>query len=167
MAEDIWTIVGLSSLVSIIVTVILGLMRDVIFERYRFNRQQEADHLKNQIQVLSRIHFLLVRLQKGATDLRFFKEPEFNVKELNDLIEGNSSLLTQDIFNDWMDIWVLVRQSELEKDSHKQSVARGTYAFKIDLLIIEIESYHNNVLLPKYRSFVGDTIMPLSSKTVK
>ena len=71
--DDFWTIIGLSSLIASIVTVVLGLARDVIVDKYRFKRQSEAGYLQSQIQVFSKIYFVLTRTTKGATKSLFFK----------------------------------------------------------------------------------------------
>jgi hypothetical protein len=64
--DDVWTIIGLSSLIASVVTVVLGIARDVLVDKYRFKRESEAGYLQSQIQVFSKIYFLLTRAVRGS-----------------------------------------------------------------------------------------------------
>lgn len=67
MAENstvnIWNIIATSSLIASFVTAILGIIRDVFLERYRFKRQSESGYVQSQIQIYSQLYFFLNRLK--------------------------------------------------------------------------------------------------------
>jgi hypothetical protein len=67
---------GKLSLIASVVTVILGIVRDILVEKYRFKRESEAGYIQRQTQIYSQIYFLLKRLEKDATLLDFFKRWE-------------------------------------------------------------------------------------------
>ncbi len=167
MIEDIWSIIGLSSIISAIVSITLGFVSAYVLERSRFAREQKTTHLKNQIQLLSRMHSVLVRIQKNATDLRFYEDEENEIKELNSDMKGDTTLLPQELFNDWNDIWIHIRVWEREEDPKKKIRLGGNLGLKWDSMIAEIQGYHNHVLLPKYRKIVGDTINDLRAENFR
>lgn len=117
--DDIWSIIGLSSLIASLVTMILGIVRDILVEKHRFNRESQAGHIQRQIQLYSRIYFLLIRLRKGATAVALFGKSAEDVKELNDVIKTNSSLLESRIMNSWITIMALISKSSKIKTQKK------------------------------------------------
>lgn len=162
MAEDIWTIVGLSSLIASVVTVILGLARDVLVERYRFRRHSEAGYLQSQIQILWRIYFTLARMRKRAVGTRLFKEGWETFKEINAVIEKNILLLPSRIWNEWLGIMTQINKVLDEKDAKSKQEQSILLVKKIEKILDLIEEVANKDLIPKYRSIVGNTVSNLS-----
>lgn len=74
--NDVWSIIGLSSLVASVVTVILGIVRDVLVEKYRFKRESQAGYLQRQIQIYSHIYFFLQRMDRDVIKLDYFSKWE-------------------------------------------------------------------------------------------
>ena len=97
--NDIWSIIGLSSLVASVVTIVLGIVRDILVEKYRFKRESEAGFIQSQIQLYNQIYFLLRRWQIGAKMPQLFGEYGRNVKEINEIIKTSSSLLDHRVLN--------------------------------------------------------------------
>lgn len=159
--DDIWTIIGLSSLIASVVTVVLGIARDVLIERYRFKRQSEAGYIQSQIQVFSKIYFVLRRIEKGAVRPEFFKDTSEAIKEVNDIIEPSTHLLPSTILNRWLDFMVLVDSELKERDPKKKKelnhLAWEEHKALLDLLI----DTENQDLIPKYREIVGETVAML------
>ena len=159
-ATDIWTIIGLSSLIASVVTVILGLLRDVLVERYRFKRQSEAGYLQSQIQMVSRLHFLLTRIKMRATGV-LFKDIGETTLEINTLIEGNVNLLPPKVLDEWLKAMAIMKEALKEKDDEKQKVQTRKALEKFDRICCYLEEFANNDLIPKYRSIVGKTVAEL------
>jgi|GEM_PF-2599140 hypothetical protein len=156
--DDIWTIIGLSSLIASVVTVVLGIARDVLVERYRFKRQSEAGYIQSQIQVFSKIYFVLKRLTKGAVRPQFFKDTSEAIKEVNDIIEPNTHLLTAIILNRWLDFMVLVDNTLKEQDPEKKKELNHLAWEDLKALLDLVAATENGYLIPRYRKIVGETV---------
>ena len=155
--NDIWSIIGLSSLIASVVTIVLGIVRDVFVERYRFKREKEAGYLQGQIRLYSRIHFLIRRLTIGAvTSLLFEGVPEA-LKECNKTIEESSDLLEPRFLNEWLSIMTLIeRATKAKKEQKTKSYLEADKNMR--QIISIIEEVMNNNLIPKYRKIVGETV---------
>jgi hypothetical protein len=164
---NIWTIVGLSSLIAAVVTAILGLLRDVIVERYRFKRQCEADYLRNQIQIFSRIYFTLLRTRKGATGYTIFKKPEVTFKELNELIESNIHLLPFRLLNQWMETMALLTKALKEAEMKGRRESGKLVGEGFEKMLDILETVANEDLIPRYRKIVGHTVSRLSRESIE
>lgn len=160
--NDIWSIIGLSSLIASIVTVILGIVRDVLVEKHRFRRQSEAGYIQSQIQIYSRIYFLLQRLEKGASIAELFGDTVENMKELNKIIGKNSSLMEPKIVNEWLGMMAFSQKFMKEKKVTKKRTEYAKQMRKHSKSIREIiKTRMNNNLIPKYRKIVGETVPSL------
>jgi len=156
--DDVWGIIGLSSLIASVVTIGLGLIRDILVERYRFRRQSEAGYLQNQIRLYSQIFFLLERIRCLELDTLFFKEPSEDIKEINELLKTNSSSLESRVVADWS---ALVKSFSLgidEKDEAEKRRLRESASDKIWDITGTIREILNSNLLPRYRKIVGKTV---------
>jgi len=160
VATDIWTIIGLSSLIASVVTVILGLLRDFLIERYRFKRKSEAKYLQSQIQMVSRLHFLLTRIKIGATGVLFRNIGE-TTKDINTLIEGNVNSLPPKVLDEWLSTMAIMGTALKEKDDKKMAVQVKQGLEKFDKICGYLEEFANKDLIPKYRSIVGKTVADL------
>lgn len=164
--DDIWTIIGVSSLIASVVTVVLGIARDVLVERYRFNRQSEAGYIQSQIQILSKIHFLLARCKKGAVGF-LFKNVAESVKEVNEVIETNIQLLPPAILSEWLNLMAGINEAVEEKDPKKQKELVESANQEIGDLLKHIASFTNSYLIPKYRKIVGETVPRLPEDSIE
>lgn len=158
--NDIWSIIGLSSLVASVVTVLVGIVKDIVVEKYRFKRQSVAGYIQSQIQIYSRIYFLLKTLTEPTLTELFGTTPE-NVKELNDIIKAQSSLLEQKALNEWFAIWGWTKKyREGKEEAQKDEAIEKSYNHIRKLLSI-IKGIMNSNLIPKYRKIVGETVPDL------
>jgi len=156
--DQIWSIIGLSSLIAAVVTVSLGIVRDIFVEKYRFKRQSEAGFIQSQIQVYSQIHLLLARIEKRATEPLFFGEASTNLKEINDIIKTNSYLLTSRIKNEWLSFMAMFQRGFDVRDNKDRLVLGIALDAKKDEILSLIIVIINRDLIPKYRKIVGETV---------
>ena len=159
--DDIWSIIGLSSLVASVVTVFLGIVRDVLVEKYRFKRQSEAGYLQSQVRLYSHIHFLLRSVR--AAGLKFSREMfgkfSENVRELNDIIRKSSDLLDNRILDLWlafMSLFVEGMEAMEAKEKVTEYVLQAVERRK--QLLLAIKDIMNNRLIPEYCKIVGKTV---------
>lgn len=157
--NNIWSIIGLSSLIASVVTVILGIVRDVLVEKQRFKRQSEAGYIQSQIRLYFRIHFLLKRLTLGAVTPMFFETVPESIKEANKMIETNSDLLAPEFVNKWLAIMTSIENAIKHKEQQEKLMWDADK--KMKELILIIKEIVNNVLIPKYRKIVGKTVLGL------
>jgi hypothetical protein len=162
--DDIWSIIGLSSLIAAVVTVILGIARDILVEKHRFKRKSEAGYIQSQIRLYAQIHFLLRRLEVSGKvgDVLFGKIVE-NIRELNDIIKRSSDLLETRLLNTWMFIWKVAEESIKEKEEEKLKVYGKIMDDKAKEMESIIRDIMNNNLIPKYCKIVGKTVPTLNS----
>lgn len=156
--DDIWGIIGLSSLIASVVTISLGLIRDIIVERYRFRRQSEAGYIQEQIMLYSRIFFLLERIRCRAGDTLFFSEPSDDTKEINELLKTSSSSLESTVVTHWlalMKTWALAID---EKDEAERNRLKESASDRLGDITGTIREILNSNLLPRYRKIVGKTV---------
>ena len=159
--NDIWSIIGLSSLVASVVTVVLGIVRDVLVEKSRFKRESEAGYLQSQIQLYSRIYYYLRRPRLGEAIYEIFGGWKEGVKEMNAIFKAESSLLDKRVLNKWFSIWKSYRDYLEETDDKiKKELYDGATEDAIELLSI-IKEIMNDNLIPKYRKIVGETVPDL------
>lgn len=159
--NDVWSIIGLSSLVASVVTVILGIVRDVLVEKYRFKRESEAGYVQSQIKVYSQIYFLLRRLRTGAIASELFGELEDNIKELNNLIKTNASLVESRVLNKWVYQMALTTAYLKDPEDETSEEIRKDVNERVIQLASIIKEIMNNNLIPKYRRIVGETVPAL------
>jgi hypothetical protein len=158
--DDIWTIIGLSSLIAAIVSVILGIVRDVLVERYRFKKQSEARYLQSQIQIFSKIYFLLARGKMGAVGI-FFKNYADSIKELNDFVEMHTDFLPPKVLTKWLNFQATLQKALDEKEPKQEEIfKKETLPIHNELLKLIVD-YANTELIPKYRKIVGETVASL------
>jgi len=157
--DDIWAIIGLSSLIASVVTVILGIVRDVLVEKYRFKKQSEAGYLQSQIRLYFQIHFLLKRLTLGAVTPMLFEAVPESIKEANKMIKTKSDLVAPEFTNTWLAIMTLIENAI--KDKEQQVKLMWDADEKMKELMLIIKEILNKNLLPKYRKIVGKTVPPL------
>lgn len=155
--DDILSIIGISSLVASIVSVILGIFRDILVEKRRFNRQSEAGYLQGQIKVYSQIYFLLHRMHRKATLTALFGSPSDNLRELNDIIKENSSLLTQQVLDNWLDMMALSQEAVVANETELPKYFKKLDEYSSRLVSI-IKEIMNKDLIPRYRKVVGETV---------
>jgi len=164
--NDIWTIIGLSSLIASVVTVILGIAKDILVEKYRFKRQSQAGYIQSQIQAYSRIYFLSQTIHAGATSPELLGEIRKRIFEVNEFIKTKSSLLESKVKSEWLNIMSLLTECMEEVQKRKsgkdQSKIMEEYIEKcvehLHLLISIIKEIMNKDLIPKYREIVGKTV---------
>jgi hypothetical protein len=165
VSQNIWAIIGLSSLIASVVTVILGLARDVLVERYRFKRQSEAGYLQAQLQVLSRMYYTLARTRYGALGRYMFKDTTETFKEINELIELNVNFIPSEIRNGWMRTMAIIEKgiaAQKQNDKTKVAEQQKMIGEQFENILVLLEQVVNKDLIPKYRKFVGNTIALLS-----
>lgn len=158
--DDIWAIIGLSSLIASVVTVILGIVRDILVEKYRFKRQSEAGYVQGQIQLYHRIYFFLKRTEIGGHP-DFFNKWEDDVKEVNSILKSKSSFLEPRFLNKWLTFFSLLNDLVKEKDKMKKKVLWNKVADAYPELLSIVKEIMNNTLIPKYRKIVGETVPTL------
>lgn len=155
--NDILSIIGLSSLIASIVTVILGIVKDILVEKYRFKREKEAGYIQAQIRLYRRIHFLLRRLRMGATISELFGSILENTKTLNDIMSESSDILESRVTNTWVAYLALIQKAyEAKGEKRKKLIMKAKEHEKE--LISTIKEIMNENLIPKYRKFVGETV---------
>lgn len=167
MMNEIWSIIGLSSLIASIVTIILGIVRDVLVEKYRFKREKEAGYIQNQIRMHSQIYLLLKRLRKGATAPEYFGEVTENIRELNDIIKKSSDVLKPIVLNEWLALFTTLKKIMEEKpksEKRKELVKEAKEHSR--KLVLTIKNTMNKDLIPKYRKIVGETVPALGNTEV-
>lgn len=161
--DEIWTVIGLSSLIASVVTVILGIVRDILVDKYHFKRQSEADYLRTQIQVFSQIYFVLARALKGVGTSHFFKErPTDRFKEINAVMEANTYLLPPKVFSQWLKTITLLDKAldvrdGVEKSQETKTLYTSAWKESHEMLKVIAETA-NNDLLPRYRNIVGESV---------
>ena len=159
--SDIWSIIGISSLVASVVTVLVGIVKDIVVEKYRFKRQSEAGYVQKQIQIYSQIYFYLKRHMVGATTPFLFGERIGKVQEISSIIEANSSFLEPRIVSKWLSIWASLQDYLAEPKPEKldETVKK---AAKLGMeLASMVKEIMNSNLIPKYRKIVGETVPDL------
>lgn len=159
--DQFWSIIGLSSLIASVVTVILGIVRDILVEKHRFKREKEAGYLQSQIRLYAQIHLLLKRLTLGAVTPMFFKTVPESIKEINKIIETSSEFLAPEFKNKWLNIMILIDNGGKTKDEKQQAKLFWEADENMEQLILIIKEIVNNTLIPKYRKIVGETVPAL------
>jgi len=159
--DNIWSIIGLSSLIASVVTVILGIVRDILVEKHRFKRQSEAGYLQSQIRLYAQTHFLLKRFTLGAVTSMFFETVPEPIKGINKIIETSSDFIAPEFMNKWLAIMTLIENAKKTKDKKQQTQLLWEADEKMKQLILIIEEIANNILIPKYRKIVGKTVPSL------
>jgi hypothetical protein len=156
--DDIWAVIGLSSLIASVVTISLGLIRDIIVEGYRFRKQSEAGYLQNQIKLYSQIFFLLTRIRCDEFDPLFFKGTSEDVKEINELLKTNSSSLESIVVAHWLALMRSWSVGVAAKDEAERDRAREYASDRLRDINGTIAKILNSNLLPRYRKIVGKTV---------
>ena len=159
--NDIWSIIGLSSLIASVVTVALGIVKDILIERYRFKRQSEAGYLQSQIRLYSKIYFLLRRLTIGAVTTVLFEETVDALKRFNRIIEENSELLAPKVLDKWLTIMTTIEKGIKTKDPKLKVKILWEADKNMRQSISIVKEIMNNDLIPKYRKIVGETVPAL------
>jgi len=159
--DDIWAIIGLSSLIASVVTVILGIVRDIFVERYRFKKQSEAGFIQSQIKIYSQLYFLLQRLKIGAITPELFGKLEDNIKELNNLVKMNASLVESKVLNKWVYCMALATVFLQGPEVKVREEIREQTNERIIQLASIVKEIMNKNLIPKYRKIVGETVPTL------
>jgi hypothetical protein len=162
VSQDIWTIIGLSSLIASVVTIVLGLIRDVLVERYRFRRQSQSGFIQKQLQILSRIYFTLERMRKQAAGDLLFKESWDTFRDINKIIEEDMFLLSSRICNQLLKVMAYIPEVLKEKGTEHWREQATFLVEEIDKILNFIEEEANKKLIPKYRSIVGETVSNFS-----
>ncbi len=156
--DEIWSIIGLSSLIAAVVTAILGIIRDVLVEKYHYKREKEAGYIQKQIQVISRLHFVLARFLQGAVSPLFFKSSSDSLKEVNEIMEENWNLIPSRIRNEWLPAMSLIVKAVNEKEPQNEQKQVEIIGEKIEEIRKLIEDTANKELIPKYNKIVGETV---------
>lgn len=159
--SDIWSIIGISSLVAAVVTVVLGTIKDILMERYRFKRQSEAKYLESQVKLYSQLYFLSKRLTIGATTSVLFEKVPDAIKNVNKIIEEKTELLAPEFLNEWLSIMKSLGMMVESKAGEQQKKRAEEAERKMKELIQIIRRIMNNTLIPKYRKIVGETVPDL------
>jgi hypothetical protein len=162
--DDIWTIIGLSSLIASVVTIVLGIARDVLVDKYRFKRQSEAGYIQNQIQIYSQIYFLLRRVSEGAVLTDLFGSTKNDIMDLNSTMKTKSDLLDSKVRGQWLalmasftsDVEELAKGKHLDENEWEER--RKNFRNYLGQLALTIKDIMNNSLIPKYRKIVGETV---------
>lgn len=151
------SIIGLSSLIASIVTVILGLFKDIIVDRFKFKRESEAGYLQKQLDVYSKLYYILQRTKYTSLKATFIPSIDDEIKEFNILLNEYSSLLDRSIFKNWLELMELTNEiiklkEEKRKTKYKELIEkRNELEQKIKMIV-------NNKLIPKYKKIVGETV---------
>ena len=156
--SDIWSIIGLSSLVASVVTVVLGIVRDVLVEKHRFKRQSEAGYVQAQIRMYSQINYLVKRVLIGLYSPELFGRMEDEIKKINDIVKESSDLLDSRVLNEWL--LIMENFDHFLRESNADEVLKyykkvKKHTRQLGSIIKEIT---NDDLIPKYRKIVGETV---------
>jgi len=165
--DDIWALIGLSSLVAAIVTATLGLIRDVLVNRYNFKKTNEASYLENQVKLYYQIYFTVARIGKGQWHPSFFGKTEESLKEINTIVEENSHLLTPNMLNMWLDIMCTFGELKEESEPEKRRTIALRAVKQLDEILIETARTANEDILPRYRKIVGFSVGQMLQKIPK
>lgn len=161
--NDIWSIIGLSSLVASVVTVILGIVKDIFVEKYRFKRQSQAGYIQSQIRLYCHIHFLLESLGGLGSDYSrsLFGKFSENVRELNEIMKKSSDLLEYRVLNLWLtflESFSEAVEAMKKKKNEKERERMRQILEQRKQLLSTIKDIMNNKLIPEYRKIVGETV---------
>jgi len=159
--DDIWSIIGLSSLIAAIVSVILGIIRDVFVDRYHFKRQSEAGYIQKQIQIYSQIYFVLKRIEKYAISPQIFGAASETMRELNNIMKENSSLIESEVLTNWLYLMALMGKAVEDKQRQHWEELSNEMVKTGDQTFLMIKEIMNKNLIPKYRKIVGKTVPSL------
>ena len=156
--DDIWSIIGLSSLIASLVTVISGIVRDILVEKHRFNRESEAGYLQSQIKLYAQIHLLLKRFTLGAVTPMLFETVPESIKGINKIIETSSDFVAPEFKNKWLAIMLSIENAIKTEDKKQRAKLFWEADENMKQLILIIKEIVNNTLIPKYRKIVGKTV---------
>jgi len=158
--SELWEIIGLSSLIASIVTIIGNALLTIFVEKKRFQRESEAGYIQEQIKSYNKIYFLIQRIRVGAIgDLLF---PDFinEIKALNNNVKDSSFLLETNILMKWFEINNLfIKIGNLEEIGKDQLFDK--LFLEMDNLISLIEKKVNDDLNLRYKEIVGKTVPEL------
>jgi len=158
--SELWEIIGLSSLIASIVTIIGNALLTIFVEKKRFQREREAGYIQEQIKSYNKIYFLIQRIRVGAIgDLLF---PDFinEIKTLNNNVKDSSFLLETNILMKWFEINNLfIKIGNLEEIGQDQLFDK--LCLEMDNLISLIEKKVNDDLNLRYKEIVGKTVPEL------
>lgn len=165
LLSEILSIIGLSSLIASIVTIIGNIITNIFVEKKRFQRKSEAGYIQDQIKLYSKIYFLIQRTRVGAISDVFFEDLITEIKGVNNNIKDLSFLLETKILMKWFDI------NNLFTKAGTKSIDRNQFYDEIwpelDELASLIREKVNNDLNPPYREIVGKTVPNLLEGEVK
>jgi len=158
--SEIWQIIGISSLIATIASIIGNAIANIYVEKKHFQRESEAEYIKDQIKLYSKIYFLLQRVYLGAISQYLFQKFIDDTKDLNDVIKNYSFLLETEILINWIIInRIFTKIPEVDEGEEKKYM--DTLWPKIEELNSLICEHVNNVLNPLYKEIVGKTVPDL------
>lgn len=165
--SEIWGIIGLSSLIASVVTVILGIIRDVLIERYRFKRQSESGFIQKQLEVYYKFYYVLQRAKTTPeSSILFSKDVGNELNEFNNSLKDFSNLVDKNLLINWLEFIGLTSEitkkiKEIKESQELEKKYFTEFAEKIYFIETEIIKIVNNKLIPKYKKIVGDTVPSL------
>ncbi len=152
LMSEIWQIIGLSSLIASIINIIGNVISNIYVAKKRFQRESEAGYIQSQIQLYSKIYFLIQRIRLGAISELFFQDFVTDIKDLNDIMSNSSFLLETEILLEWINI------NNLFDLTGKKGGDGDAVRSKLDELTSLIREHVNEVLNPLYKEVVGITV---------
>lgn len=163
--SEIWRIIGLSSLIATIASIIGNTIANIFVEKKRFQRESEAGYIQEQIKLYSKIYFIIQRIRVGAIGEMFFEDFITEIKGVNKIIKDLSFLLETKILMKWFEI------NKLFIKAGTKSVDRNQFFDEIWPELEELASLVrekvNNDLNPPYSEIVGKTVPKLLEVEVK
>lgn len=156
LLSEIWRIIGLSSLIATIASIIGNTIANILVEKKRFQREREAGYIQEQIKIYSKIYFIIQRIRVGAIDEVFFEDLVTEIKGVTNIIKDLSFLLETKILMKWFNINKLFAKAGIKSIDRNQFY--DEIWSELDEMASLIREKVNSDLNPRYKEIVGKTI---------
>ena len=167
MAEsnpNFWTLIGISSLISAIVSGIINIFSGYYLEQKRFNREKETEFVKKQIE----LHFKLYYFLRSIS----LVESEIWGKELSDAYRDTASWISEstnyfnfETLNSWYELCKLFDafyREVLDEEINLCLDRKKDLLYKVSVehekLMDLIKTKTNNTFIKKYQKICGETV---------
>ena len=165
LLSEIWRIIGLSSLIATIASIIGNTIANILVEKKRFRREREAGYIQEQIKLYSKIYIIIQRIRVGAIGEVFFEDFITEIKGVNNIIKDLSFLLETKILMKWFEVLKLfleIGRTKVDRDQLYDKLWP-----ELDELASLIREKVNSDLNPRYSEIVGKTVPKMVKVDVK